>query len=151
MSVRNRDREEDMEQLGVAQAPRVLVVDDDPILGAAIVRILEPAFKVTFAQSAAGALGRVSPGARFAAIVSDVSIPGMSGMELYDEVARLDPALARRIVFVSGTAAEDPVFQAFLDRTRVPFLPKPFDRSELLKLVSSVASRADWQTGSGSW
>lgn len=120
---------------------RVLVVDDDAVLGAAITRILEPTFKVTFAQSGSGALGRINTGAQFAAIVCDVAIPGMTGIELYEEVARTDPALARRFVFVSGTAADDPEFRRFLSRTDAAFLPKPFDRRELLALVSRVADR----------
>lgn len=140
MTGRDRGGEGNAPQTRAFDAPRVLVVDDDQVIGSAIARILEPTFKVTFAQSAAGALGRVKTGARFAAVVCDVSIPGMNGMELYDEVARAEPALAHRIVFVSGTAADDPVFQRFLERTRAPFLPKPFDRSELLKVVSSVAA-----------
>lgn len=115
----------------------MLVVDDDAVLANAVVRILEPAFKVTYAQSASGALGRIRT-ARFAAIVCDVSIPGMNGMELYDEVARFDPHLAQRMVFITG-ASDDATFVRFVERTGVAFLPKPFGRQELTALVSAAA------------
>jgi DNA-binding NtrC family response regulator len=120
--------------------PRVLVVDDDAVLATAVVRILEPAFKVTYAQSASGALGRIRS-ARFAAVVCDVSIPGMSGTQLYDEVSSFDPELAQRMIFITG-ASDDAAFVRFVERAKVAFLPKPFNRHELAALVAKTAARA---------
>jgi len=35
-------------------------------------------------------------------VFSDMKMPGMSGVELYDEVARRRPGLERRIIFITG-------------------------------------------------
>jgi two-component system NtrC family sensor kinase len=119
---------------------RVLVVDDDSAVGRCIGRVLR-GFKVTFAQSAAGALGRIGAGARFAAIVCDVNMPGMTGIQFHAAVARIDPALARSIVYITG-ASGAPEFSEFLDRTRSRWLPKPFDPAELRRVVGEVATSA---------
>ena len=119
---------------------RVLVVDDDTAIGAAMRRVLTP-FQVTFAQSAAGALGRIRGGARFAAILCDVRMPGMDGMQFHEEVAKLDPPLARRIVYFTA-AVGSPELASFLRRTRCACLEKPMDGAALRKALGAAAARA---------
>ena len=118
---------------------RVMVVDDDAGVGKVIGRILAP-LKVVFVQSPAGALGRVGAGGLFAAIVCDVHMPGMSGMQLHDEVAKLNPELAPRFVYITG-AAPSPEFTGFLERTRCTWLGKPFKNEALRTAVAAVAAR----------
>jgi len=124
---------------GVPQ-PRVLVVDDDPAVGMALKLTLKP-LQVTFAQSAAGALARVTAGGRFDAIVCDLHMPGMTGMEFHDEVMKVDPGLAARIVFVTGGATA-PAAVAFLERTTNTCIQKPFQREALRAAVTAAARRA---------
>ncbi len=116
---------------------RVLVVDDEASVGKVVERILSP-LKVLFVQSPAGALGRVGAGGRFAAIVCDVHMPGMSGMQFHAEVAKLDSELARRFVYVTG-AAPSPKLTDFLERTKCGFVGKPFKNQELKDAVAAVA------------
>src|SRR5512140_3304237 len=104
---------------------RVLVIDDDSSVGAVIKRALK-AYDVTYAQSAVGALGRVAAGAAFAAVVCDYRMPGMDGAQFFDELSRIDAALARRIVFITGFAA-DRTFLAFLRRSGAQCVEKPFE------------------------
>ena len=118
---------------------RVLVVDDDASVGKVIGWILAP-LKVLFVQSPAGALGRVGAGSLFAAIVCDVRMPGMNGMQLHDEVAKLDPKLAERFVYITG-AASSPELSVFLDQTRCTCLGKPFKNEALRTAVAAVAAR----------
>jgi CheY-like chemotaxis protein len=104
---------------GDATRQRVLVVDDDASVGMAIRIALKP-LQVTFAQSAVGALARIGAGAQFAAIVCDLQMPGMTGMQFHDEVRKISGALASRIVFVTGGAGAEAA--AFLSRTANPCL-----------------------------
>jgi CheY-like chemotaxis protein len=119
------------------RTPRVLVVDDDQLIGRSIERVLGD-FDITFAQSPAGALGRVGSG-KFDAIVCDFQMPGMNGIEFYEELARVDPALARRAVFLSGWVG-DPAYEAFLRRSGCRSLAKPFLPEELRRAVAAACA-----------
>jgi CheY-like chemotaxis protein len=122
-----------------AGRPRVLVVDDDAVIGAVLGRILD-AFEVTFAQSAPGALGRVLGGATFRAVVCDVVMPGMSGFQFHEELGRIAPDLAKRVVFLTGFATA-PEVEAFVRSKGVPCLPKPFEPQALRAAVAEMARR----------
>lgn len=115
----------------------VLMVDDDPLVSALFGRLLRP-FKVTFAQSAAGAMGRLQAGAEYDAIVCDIYMPGISGMQFYEEVARLSQKVASRIIFVSGSPSA-PEVEEFLRRTGNSCLPKPIEREALRRAVLDAA------------
>lgn len=129
-----------MEPASTAQPQlRVLVVDDDPLIGEAFKRLLEPS-RVVFAQSAVGALGRIQAGGQFDAILCDINMPGMDGMQFHDEVAQRWPRLARRIVFVTGSSGS-PDTAAFLRRSRNLWLPKPVGRDALKGAIAAAAER----------
>jgi CheY-like chemotaxis protein len=117
---------------------RILMVDDDPVVGVAVTRMLSP-LKVTFAQSAAGALARVQAGGKFDAILCDIFMPGMDGMAFCDEVAKVSRRLASRIVYMSASASA-PEAAAFLARTGNTCLSKPVKREALKSAVLAAAS-----------
>ena len=90
----------------------VLVVDDEEQVGRATRRILRD-FQVVPARSGQEAL-EILASLRFDVVVSDVSMPGLSGPQLYEQVCQRWPHLARRFVFVSGNP-----FNAQLELTTV--------------------------------
>jgi two-component system, NtrC family, sensor kinase len=116
---------------------RVLIVDDDALVGEAVQRVLRTSYRVTFAQSATGAIGRLQGGARFDAIVCDLMMPGLSGFQLHAEILKIAPDLARRIVFLTGYAGSADV-DDFVRSTGVRVLPKPFTRQELRDVVEEL-------------
>ena len=83
--------------------------------------------------------GGLAPGGHFRAIVCDWHMPGMSGIEFHDEVAKLDAGLARRFVYVTG-AEPSFEFADFLKRTKCACLGKPFGSQVLRDAVAAVAS-----------
>jgi two-component system NtrC family sensor kinase len=75
----------------------------------------------------------------FDAIISDVLMPDMDGIALYERLAEQRPELARRLIFTTGDAAR-PAMRVFLRSTGAPFLLKPFTSTELLAALRKVLS-----------
>ena len=112
---------------------KVLVVDDEPAVGLAVQRVLRD-HDVTVVTSAQEALLRITGGAEFDVILSDLMMPGMSGMDLFGVLVRQNPKLAARVVFVTG-GAFTPEANAFLDRIANERMEKPFHFKQLRELV----------------
>jgi signal transduction histidine kinase len=116
------------------QRGRILVVDDEPFVGTVLRRTLTE-HDVTVVDSGQAALARLGAGERYDVVLSDLLMPGMSGMDLYRELARRDPALARRVVFITG-GAFTAAAREFLETERVECVEKPFEVSALRALVA---------------
>jgi FixJ family two-component response regulator len=63
-------------------------------------------------------------------------MPGLTGMELFGEVERLDPVLASRMVFLTG-GAFTPATREFLARPGVEYISKPFDLQTIRSMVAT--------------
>jgi two-component system NtrC family sensor kinase len=112
----------------------ILVVDDEPAVASLLAEALaRDGHKVDLAANGAVALRML--GARYYdLIVSDSGMPVLSGPELYREVERREPRLARRFVFVTGDIL-NPRTRAFLARTGAPQLEKPFTVESVKRVV----------------
>jgi CheY-like chemotaxis protein len=117
--------------------PRILVVDDEPRMGRAVERLLGPRYRVAVVGSAREALRLLEADPAFDAILCDLMMPGMTGMDLHEALARTDPPLAGRMVFMTGGAYTDRA-QAFLDRMPGRRLDKPFRPDDLERVLSGV-------------
>jgi PAS domain S-box-containing protein len=117
----------------------VLVVDDEPAIGAVLRRVLGD-HEVTAVNTAREAIELLGAGQKFDVIFSDLMMPEMSGMELHDELAQHFPDAAERMVFVSG-GAFTPSAKAFLDRVTNERIEKPFDPQSLRSTVLRFAKR----------
>ncbi len=67
-------------------------------------------------------------------VFSDMKMPGMSGIELYEEIARRRPGIERRFIFVTGDNLKATTKQ-FLDRTGALSVSKPFEIDAIRRLV----------------
>lgn len=124
------------------QRHHVMVVDDEPLVAEMLSRALRRDHQITVESCGRDALRRIADGARFDAIVSDVMMPNMTGIELLEELMRVAPDQARRLIFLSGG-----VFSAQtrvrLDELGAPQLAKPVDTNELRSCVLRVARGGD--------
>ena len=121
---------------------RVLAVDDEPTILASMSRMLGREFEVVTADDAREALRLVENGEQFDVVFCDISMPHMSGMELYDKVSVLQPELAERFVFVSGDITRDDI-RRFLARIPNERLEKPFSVQNLRGIARRfIESRA---------
>ncbi|HRC57246.1 MAG: response regulator [Myxococcales bacterium] len=120
-----------------APRPRVLIVDDDATIGKALHRLLRRTHDVELASDGQEALAAIRGGQRFNAIVSDVAMPLMTGIELFEHLAREVPEQARHFVFLTG-GVQGPVARK-LRQTGAPQLEKPVDISALRDTIAQLA------------
>ncbi len=92
---------------------------------------------VTVAGGARDALTKLEAGERYDVIISDLMMPGMSGMELHAAIATLAPEQVARMVFMTG-GAFTPQARTFFEEVGCPTLEKPFDRAGLLAAIDSL-------------
>lgn len=118
--------------------PRVLIVDDEENLRVSLGQILSLDYDVAVCASGREALALIEGGRRFEAILCDLMMPGMSGMDFYESLASVAPEQRARVVFLTGGAftarARD-----FLSSVTNHRLEKPFEVQELRDVVAAVA------------
>jgi signal transduction histidine kinase len=118
----------------IGRRGRVLVIDDEPLIGAAVKRALSAEHDVLALSSSHEALQRFRDGERYDVIICDLMMPALTGMDIHDELVRLAPAQADRMVFITGGAFTSRA-QTFLAEVQNPRIEKPFDLHALRALV----------------
>ncbi|HEU5058636.1 MAG TPA: response regulator [Kofleriaceae bacterium] len=121
-------------------AGRVLVVDDESMIGLAIHRMLSAHYDVTVVTRARDALDRIHGGARFDVILCDLLMPEMTGMDLHDELVLAAPDQAEAMIFVTG-GAFTPRAREFLAEMASRCIEKPFDTAALRTVVADRIRR----------
>ena len=118
---------------------RVLVVEDEPALAVAVSEALEDAgFTVDRAGDGEQGLTRLTE-ANYDLIVCDLKMPRIDGMQFYRAMAAATPALARRVIFVTGDVAGTDA-ERFLEETACRWLSKPFRLGDLLRAARDTLS-----------
>ena len=117
---------------------RLLIVDDEPALLRSVRALLSTTHDVVTATSGRQALAMLRADHGFDAVLADLMMADVTGMELYDAVLADHPQLARRFVFMTGGTFTERG-RDFLAHVSNPCLEKPFDAAELLDMVDKVA------------
>lgn len=116
--------------------PRVLIVDDEELVATTMARALrEVASDVVVANDATTALSLLSEGA-FDVVVSDIHMPGMSGLALVDAVRARD--LDVPVILVTGVPSVETAASA-VELGAFRYLPKPFEVETLRRSVQQAA------------
>ena len=122
-----------------AKGAAVLVVEDEPALLAAVAEALADAgFVVDRAGDGEEALEKVRAGA-YDLVICDLKMPRLDGMAFYRAIASTMPALARRVIFVTGDVVASDA-ERFLDESGCRWLAKPFRLADLLRVAREVLS-----------
>ena len=112
----------------------VLIVEDERALAIAVGEALADAgLAVDHANDGEEALARVRQKA-YDVLICDLKMPRIDGMTLYRAIAATAPALARRVIFVTGDVAGTDA-ERFLADTGCRWLAKPFRLGDLLRAV----------------
>lgn len=133
----------------VLARPSILVVDDEESIRTLTAGVLQAGgYEAVGAASAEEALEFLE-GQAFDAVITDIRMPGMSGVALHAEIARRWPELARRVVIVSGDVQTDAV-TTLAREFHLPALEKPFRLDALRAALTEVLERdASASEGSG--
>ena len=112
----------------------VLLVEDERALAAAVGEALTDAgLSVDYAGDGEEALSRVR-NKIYDVVICDLKMPRVDGMTLYRAIAAATPALARRVIFVTGDVAGTDA-ERFLEESGCRWLAKPFRLANLLRTV----------------
>jgi len=131
--------------------PKVLVVDDDEkLLRLLSIKLSRASYEVETAASAERALGRLAC-FRPDAIVTDLRMDGLDGMQLFERVHERHPGLPVIVLTAHGTIPEA---VGATKRGVFAFLTKPFDGEQLLEALEQAVRTSgnanmsqDWREG----
>lgn len=115
-------------------APRVLVVDDEPLVVDSLQLVLSGECSVKGTTEPTKALSWVREGESFDVILCDVMMPDLNGVELRDRIATFDEDQAARIVFMTGGILL-PHVRNLLDRVPNVWIEKPIHLEGLRDLI----------------
>jgi CheY-like chemotaxis protein len=122
------------------QGQRVLVVDDETFLLECLAEAVGSwGCRVTACPQAADAIQKLQA-EPFDLVVSDIRMPGLTGIQLYEWVEKTLPAMVGRVVFTTGDSF-DPDTRAFLERSGAPHLGKPFDLKKLKETLTGILAK----------
>jgi len=113
---------------------RVLVIDDEPAVGRTIQRLLGSLHDVTVVTNGKHALELFEKGEIYDVVLCDLTMPELSGMDVYAQVLDAHRELAPRFVFMTG-GTFTPRSHDFLEGVPNQHIDKPFDLETMRNLV----------------
>ena len=116
----------------------LVLIDDEDLIVSSISRILRRTHNVTAFTDADAALDYLRTSELPDLILCDLSMPGTSGIDLYEKVCAELPDVAERFTFMSGGGSSQPETE-FLQSKRDRFIQKPFNLQELRGFVARFA------------
>jgi DNA-binding response OmpR family regulator len=127
----------------VSRPRRALLVDDEPVIRFALRRFFQrQGWAVDEAEDGRAALALLldhdRPAEPYDVVITDLRMPGLSGIELHARLERERPDLLRKLILSTGDSVS-PEAAAFLQRAACPVLNKPFELAELRAMVERVA------------
>ncbi len=125
--------------------PEVLIIDDDQSLRSATDRLLRAVgFRTRTFSSAGEFLDCAVEPETIGCLVLDVKMPGMSGMDLQEELSR--KGLSFPIVFITGHGTV-PMSVRAMKSGAVDFLEKPFEDHDLIQAISKALEKSKQNMG----
>ncbi|MDR1672816.1 MAG: response regulator transcription factor [Bacteroidales bacterium] len=118
-------------------AQKILIVDDDPVIGEVLeYNLANEGFKVTCAHSAEEALKKLTP--LHSLILLDVMMSGMSGYRLAEKLRHDKNQIP--IIFLTAKDTEDNMLEGF-SAGGDDYISKPFSVKEVIARVKAVLKR----------
>ena len=119
------------------EAPRVLVVEDEPTVARLIADVLEDeGMEVDVLLDGREALDRAARES-YDLVICDMKMPGLDGRHFHKSLQRAKNPLRERLLFVTGDVIAAQT-REFLERNRLPYVAKPFRVEELMEKVREV-------------
>ena len=116
---------------------KILVIDDEEtILQMLRERLTRSGYSVDTVTDGENALHQLR-GNNYDVMFCDWKMPGLNGRQIYEQLQAANPSLCRRIIFLSGDVANEPM-RRFLEREKRPCLAKPFALGEIHAAIKTV-------------
>lgn len=114
-------------------APRILVIDDEPLIATAFKRALQH-YEMEAVESGRAAIDALTDDPSFALIFCDILMPDLTGMDVFQWAKSRMPGVEERFIFMTG-GLYNPMVMDFLRSTKNLTLEKPFNPVELRRVV----------------
>jgi two-component system, cell cycle sensor histidine kinase and response regulator CckA len=122
---------------------RILVIDDEPLLGQTLTYAFAGRHDLVLATSGREAIRRLGEDAEYDLVLCDLMMPDVSGPKVFEVVEQEHPELVPRFAFMTGGAFTERA-QEFLERYPGRRIDKPFTIGEIEQLLAEIAcQRAD--------
>lgn len=122
--------------------PRVLAVDDEPVILRALVRTLREC-DVDTVTSGREAL-EILASREYDAVLCDVMMPEMTGVAVLRQLRSLGSSAADRLIFLTGGVFNRAIAEE-VEATGAPTVAKPWSRDDLLSAIDAVSAPAPEQ------
>ncbi|MET0793141.1 MAG: ATP-binding protein [Polyangiaceae bacterium] len=122
-----------------AAPARILIIDDEPLLGQTLLYAFKGRHDVSICTSGRAGLSRLEQDAHFDLVLCDLMMPDVSGAAVFEAVKRDHPELVARFVFMTGGAFTDRA-REFLSRHTGAQLEKPFNIADIEKILRQFAA-----------
>jgi DNA-binding NtrC family response regulator len=126
-----------MIEIGSADNPKVLIVDDENEILNSLADLLRKDFHVFATSDADQALHQLVSENMFSLVISDQRMPMLTGVELLAKAAKSSPDTAR--ILLTGYSDIDAVIDAVNEGHIVQYITKPWEPDKLLALLRPLA------------
>ncbi|MFY0568530.1 ATP-binding protein [Archangium lansingense] len=116
---------------------RMLIIDDEPLVARSLSRLIGRQHHVTVAVTSQDGMAQLTSGEPFDIIFCDLMMPGLTGMDIYEQLRECRPELAPRFVFITG-GSYTPRARQFMEAVPNAWMEKPFDVQQLRRLIGKV-------------
>ncbi len=120
----------------MAEEKYILIVDDEPTLLEFLdIYLSEEGYTVERASNGLEAI-KMTEVHDYDAIITDVMMPVMDGIEFYKKLSEISPKFTERVIFISGYICTDKA--SFIKNTGRKLLPKPFQMTEINAALDNI-------------
>ena len=115
---------------------RILLVDDEPLLGRALIRLLEP-HEVIWCESGPECLSLLKTDKAFDLVLCDLMMSPMDGWSVLENIRATNAELLSHFAFTTGGAFTKRS-QELLEETDIPVLHKPLKAADINELLAAI-------------
>lgn len=125
----------------MSRKPRLLIIDDEPLVITMLTRILRRSYDITTTTSGVEGL-RLACDEPWDAILCDVMLPEMSGPQLLERLVQEGRPIAAKVGFMTGGAFGSEATSLLERLGKGGWLAKPFGLAEVEAFVARLVGRS---------
>jgi len=125
-------------KLPVIWDKKILIVEDETSLRELLSNVLKGLGSIETAANGREGLDKTKKNF-FNAVVSNIDLPIMNGIEFYQKTVEANPNINRQFIFFTGTITPD--VSVFLQKNHLPYLEKPFSLGRLNRTVREIIDK----------